>query len=58
MEEEKNSITYMGLVLRPNKADDICGKTMYRERCNEVPLYFISTLTMEQLIVQNVGNGS
>ena len=26
MEEGKNSVIYMGLVLGPNKADNICGK--------------------------------
>jgi hypothetical protein len=28
MEAGKNSVIYMGLVPGPNKADDICGKTL------------------------------
>jgi hypothetical protein len=27
MEAGKNSVSYMGLILGPNKADDTCGKT-------------------------------
>jgi hypothetical protein len=27
MDAGKNSVIYMGLVLGPNKADNICGKT-------------------------------
>jgi hypothetical protein len=35
MEAGKNSVIYMGLILGPNKADDLCGKmtvtgTMHR----------------------------
>jgi hypothetical protein len=27
MEAGKNSVIYMGLISRPNKADDTCGRT-------------------------------
>jgi hypothetical protein len=28
MEAGKNSVIYIGLILGPNKTDEICGKTM------------------------------